>query len=58
MPARQGGWCSLELLNSHVSHSSHVSPISYTLPREEGWADGEKGGGGVRLREKGGGGGE
>lgn len=34
MFALQGGWRSLEQLNSHVSHSSHVSPISYTQERE------------------------
>lgn len=42
MLALQGDWCSLEQLHSHVSHSSHVSPISYTHQEREGETDGEK----------------
>lgn len=53
MLALQGGWCSLERLNSHVSHSSHVSPISYTHQEREGESGGEKEG-----EQEGGGGGE
>lgn len=50
MLALRGGWCALERLYSHVSHSSHVSPISYTLQEREGerWRE--------RVRKKGGGG--
>lgn len=54
MLALQGGWCSLERFNSHVSHSSHVSPISYTHQEREGESDGEKEG----EQESEGGGGE
>lgn len=45
MLALQGGWYSLELLNSHVSHSSHVSPISYTNQkrRRAGLTEGKRG---------------
>lgn len=50
----QGGWCSLERLNSHVSHSSHVSPISHTHQEREGVSDEEKEG--EQERERGGGG--
>lgn len=50
MLALQGGWCSLELLNSHVSHSSHVSPISYTHQKE---GNGRGGGGRPAERKKG-----
>lgn len=42
MLSQQGGWCSLGRLNSHVSHSSHVSPISYTHQEREGETDEEK----------------
>ena len=57
MLALQGGWCSVERLNSHVSHSSHVSPISYTQQREEEEEEeeGRRERGGVRKREERGG---
>ena len=59
MLALQGGWCSLEQLISHISHSSHVSPISYTRQEREGETNGEKDGEREREREtEGGGGGE
>ncbi len=60
MLALQGGWCSMERLNSHVSHSSHVSPISYThqerrrdgpMERKRGESEREKRGEGEESEE-------
>lgn len=50
MFALRGGCCSLERLTSRVSHSSHVSPISYTRKEKkretlERWE--REGGGGI-----------